>query len=220
VTTTDLLDLRDDIYRRPLVTALERVGIERGWTVADVGAGNGDVSVALATVVGETGRVYSIDIDPRRRNDVASRASEHSQVVAITQSVEDLALPEPIDLAFCRFLLLGIPSPRQGLTQMMKAVRTGGWVVAQEPITSAGRVGHRPISADAPSILHPDLGLDLPSLFHAIGLELTDAWAESPVGYRNGPVVEYLEEMTEATIDNEVVVVPPLMTVVGRKTEP
>ena len=44
--------LRDDVYRRPLGTALERLGVGAGWRCVDVGAGGGDVSVALAEIVG------------------------------------------------------------------------------------------------------------------------------------------------------------------------
>ena len=47
----ELRGLRDDVYRRPLATALERLGIGPGWTCVDVGAGGGDVSVALAEIV-------------------------------------------------------------------------------------------------------------------------------------------------------------------------
>ena len=51
--------LRNDVYRRPLATALERIGVGNGWRCADVGAGAGDVSIALAELVGPSGRVYA-----------------------------------------------------------------------------------------------------------------------------------------------------------------
>ena len=35
----ELLGLRDDVYRRPLETALQRLGVGPGWRCADVGAG-------------------------------------------------------------------------------------------------------------------------------------------------------------------------------------
>ena len=142
----ELRTLRDDVYRRPLLTALERLGIGPGWTCVDVGAGGGDVSVALAEIVGREGRVYAVDSDPRARDEVAAAAAAHSQVLAITQAGEDLRLPEPVDLAFCRFLLLHVVDPLLVLTRMAGAVRPGGWVVAQEPITSAGRIGGKPFT--------------------------------------------------------------------------
>src|ERR1035438_9833295 len=148
--------LRDDVYRRPLATALDRLGIGPGWTCVDVGAGGGDVSVALAEIVGREGRVYAVDSDPTARDEVAEAAAAHSQVLAITQSGEDLRLPEAVDLAFCRFLLLHVVDPSVVLARMAASVRPGGWVVAQEPITSAGRIGGEPFSM--PSARHPDGG--------------------------------------------------------------
>ena len=67
--------LRNDVYRRPLMTALDRLGLREGWRCVDVGAGGGDVSVALAEVVGRDGRVYAVDSDPLARDLVAAAAA-------------------------------------------------------------------------------------------------------------------------------------------------
>jgi SAM-dependent methyltransferase len=209
------LGLRNDVYRRPLATALERLGVGEGWRCVDVGAGGGDVSVALAEMVGRTGRVYAVDNDPRARDEVAKTAAAHTQVLAITQAGEDLLLPEPVDLAFCRFLLMHVVEPVAVLSRMAKAVRAGGWVVAQEPITSAGRVGGNPLSMpDAP---HPDLGAVLPALVGGADLELVDAWAEAPAGAGPGPVTDYLASLTDVDPGDDAVVLPPLVTVLARR---
>lgn len=210
-----LRGLRDDVYRRPLATALDRLGIGAGWRCVDVGAGGGDVSVALAEVVGRSGRVYSVDSDPLARDEVARAAAAHSQVLAITQAGEDLVLPEPVDLAFCRFLLLHVLEPSAVLERMAAAVRPGGWVVAQEPITSAGRVDGSPLTM--PDARHPDVGAVLPALVRDTGLELVDAWAEAPAGAGPGPVAAYLESLTGVDPGDDPVVLPPLVTVLGKK---
>src|ERR1700680_692096 len=142
----ELKGLRDDVYRRPLVTALERLGIEAGWRCVDVGAGGGDVSVALAEMVGRDGRVYAVDSDPLARDEVARAAAAHAQVIALTQAGEDLSLPEEVGLPFCRFLLLHVQDPAGVVRAMAAVVKPGGWVVAQEPITSAGRIDSSPMS--------------------------------------------------------------------------
>src|SRR5687768_10535362 len=164
------LGLRNDVYRRPLVTALDRLGLREGWKCVDVGAGGGDVTVALAEVVGRDGRVYAVDSDPHARDDVANAAAAHAQVVAITQAGEDLLLPEPVDLAFCRFLLMHVHDPLVVVRRMGAAVRPGGWVVAQEPVTSAGRVDGRPLSM--PDARHPDVGALLPALCRQAELDI------------------------------------------------
>jgi SAM-dependent methyltransferase len=206
--------LRDDVYRRPRATALDRLGIGPGWRCVDVGAGGGDVSVALAEIVGRDGRVYAVDSDPAARDVAAAAAAAFSQVLAITQAGEDLLLPEPVDLAFCRFLLMHVVDPALVLARMRHAVRPGGWVVAQEPITSAGRVGGQPLSM--PDARHPDIGALLPGLVRAAGLDIVDAWAEAPAGVGPGPVADYLGDLTGVPPGDDAIVLPPLVTVVGR----
>ena len=209
------LGLRNDVYRRPLTTALDRLGLREGWRCVDVGAGGGDVSVALAEIVGRDGRIYAVDSDPAARDLVATAAAAHSQVIAITQAGEDLLLPEPVDLAFCRFLLMHVVDPTKVLARMGEAVRPGGWIVAQEPITSAGRVDGQPLSM--PDAHHPDVGAELPALVRAAGLDVVDAWAESQAGAGPGPVADYLAALTGVHPGDDPVVLPPLVTVVARR---
>jgi len=213
----ELRTLRDDVYRRPLATALDRLGIGPGWTCVDVGAGGGDVSVALAEIVGHEGRVYAVDSDPLARDEVAQAAGAHSQVLAITQAGEDLRLPEEVDLAFCRFLLLHVAQPSRVLDRMASAVRPGGWVVVQEPVTSAGRIAGDPFTM--PIAQHPDVGALLPSLVRAAGLEIVDAWAEAPAGAGPGPVADYIEFLTEVDPGDDPVILPPLVTVVAQRPQ-
>jgi SAM-dependent methyltransferase len=209
------IGLRNDVYRRPLATALDRLGLREGWRCVDVGAGGGDVTVALATVVGRDGRVYAVDSDPRARDAVARAAASLAQVVAVTQAGEDLILPESVDLAFCRFLLMHVVEPVTVVSRMGAAVRPGGWIVCQEPITSAGRVGGSPLSM--PEARHPDVGALLPALAVRAGLDVVDAWAESQAGAGSGPVARYLESLTGVDPGDDPVVLPPLVTVVARR---
>lgn len=211
----ELIGLRDDVYRRPLATALLRLGLEEGWRCVDVGAGGGDVSVALAEMVGRDGRIYAVDSDPATRDEVAqaAAAAAAAQVVALTQAGEDLSLPEEVDLAFCRFLLLHVLEPIDVVRKMAASVRPGGWVVAQEPITSAGRIAGAALSM--PDARHPDIGALLPALVRDAGLEVVDAWAEAPAGVGPGPVTDYLASLTGVEPGDDPVVLPPLVTVIG-----
>ena len=155
--------LRDDVYRRPLATALDRLGLSSGWRCVDVGAGGGDVSVALAEIVGRTGRIYAVDADPLARDEAARAAAEHSQVLALTQAGEDLVLPEPVDVAFCRFLLLHVVDPAVGAPpdgRPSSARRMG----RRPRACHLSRAGRWRAAVDARRALHPDVGAILPAL--------------------------------------------------------
>ena len=89
------------------------------------------------------------------------------------------------------------------------------WVVAQEPVTSAGRVGGRPLSM--PDARHPDVGAHLPALARDAGLEIVDAWGEAQAAVGPGPVTDYLEHLTGVSPGDDPVVLPPLVTVVARR---
>jgi hypothetical protein len=98
---------------------------------------------------------------------------------------------------------------------MAAAVKPGGWVVAQEPITTAGRIGGRALSMDGAR--HQDIGALLPALVQEAGLVLVDAWAEAPAGVGPGPVADYLGIMTGVDPGAEPVVLPPLVTILAQR---
>ena len=190
------LDLRNDVYRRPLQTALERLGLGPGWSCADIGAGGGDVTVALAAVVGHEGRVYAVDIDPSRREPSGpgrgrgrrSPGSGHNPGRRGPRPARESGpglLPVPPDAR---------RRPARSAEAHGVDNASRGWLLAQEPITSAGRVAG--VAMSMPSARHPDIGAVLPGLVRDAGLELVDAWAEAQAGAGPGPVAEYLEDLT------------------------
>jgi hypothetical protein len=67
-----------------------------------------------------------------------------------------------------------------------------------------------------PDARHPDVGAVLPALFRDAGLDVVDAWGESPAGV-GGAVADYLEAMTSVDPGDDPVVLPPLVTVVARR---
>ncbi len=50
-----------------------------------------------------------------------------------------------------------------------------------------------------------------------VGLEILDAWAEAPAGAGTGPVADYLATLTGVDPGEDPVVLPPLVTVIGRR---
>jgi ubiquinone/menaquinone biosynthesis C-methylase UbiE len=84
---------RDD-WQQPkrVVTAL---GLKRGMTVADLGAGTGHFSRHLAEVVGERGTVLAIDTEPNMVTHLRKRAEEEKtpNVIPVLASADNPRLP-------------------------------------------------------------------------------------------------------------------------------
>lgn len=211
------LALRNDVYRRPLETALSRLGYISGWKCVDVGAGGGDVSRALAELVGDNGVVFAVDSDPVARDITAKLAASVglAQVIAITQSGEELSLPEKVDLAFCRFLLLHVTNPVKVIKKMIENTKSGGFLLIQEPITSGGKINGKNFSM--PTAKHPDIGALIPKFVIDLGLELKDCWAEAPAWCGPSQISEYVKTLTGVDPENDPVVLPPLVTTIARK---
>lgn len=55
---------------------LASLGLKNGMVAADLGCGYGTFSIGAARIVGKTGKVYAIDIDPRMLRIVSKRARE------------------------------------------------------------------------------------------------------------------------------------------------
>ena len=185
----------------------------------DVGAGGGDVSVALAEIVGRDGRVYAVDSDPMARDEVAEAAAAHSQVLAITQSGEDLRLPEPVDLAFCRFLLLHVVDPARGAGphgRLPSDPGVGSWPRSPSP----RRAGSTASRSPCPRPVTPTSAPSCRRWPAEAGLVTVDAWAEAPAGAGPGPVADYLRLLTEVDPGDDPVVLPPLVTVVAQVPSP
>ncbi len=48
------------------------LNLEPGATVGEIGAGNGEMAVVFATVIGPTGRLYATEIEQSKRDDVSA----------------------------------------------------------------------------------------------------------------------------------------------------
>lgn len=70
------------------------LALEPGMAVADVGAGNGELTVVLSAEVGSSGRVYSTDIDPESlaRVHAAVAASRLDNVTLVRSEAGDTKL--------------------------------------------------------------------------------------------------------------------------------
>jgi SAM-dependent methyltransferase len=144
-----LLDGSDEDLKRLLAvseamagtarTALGRSGIGPGWNVIECGCGPVGALTVLAGLVGESGRVTGVDLNPaavQRAQSVAASLGLPNvrAVVADADDLDAAALGGPFDLAYTRLFLLHQRDAARTLARIATVVRPGGWIIAQEPL--------------------------------------------------------------------------------------
>ncbi len=111
--------------------AVEQCGLTEGMIVADFGSGSGFYSVAAAEVVGETGKVYSIDVQQDMLDHVRVRAQEHGvhNIEIIWGDFEHPGhsnLPDrSIDMAICANVFFQIEDPAGAVREISRVMKPG-----------------------------------------------------------------------------------------------
>jgi predicted methyltransferase len=128
-----------------LIDALE---IKPGQTIADLGAGSGYYSFRIAALVGPTGKVLAIDIEPAMLEVIAQRASREriANVAAVRASVRDPNLtPGSVDLLFMVDVYHELEYPYEVMTKVRAALKPGGRVALIEYRAEDPQVAIKPV---------------------------------------------------------------------------
>jgi ubiquinone/menaquinone biosynthesis C-methylase UbiE len=119
----------------------DAMGIHPGSIVADIGAGDGFLTVRLSPLVGERGRVYAEDIADKRLDGLRKRVADAqlNNIVITNGAADDPKLPvAQLDAA----VFLNAYHEVANYTEMLKHVRDslkpGGRLVIAEPSPSEG----------------------------------------------------------------------------------
>ncbi len=128
-----------------LIDALE---IKPGQTIADLGAGSGYYSFRIAPLVGPTGKVLAIDIEPAMLEASAQRASREriANVATVRASVHDPNLaPGSVDLLFMVDVYHELEYPYEVMTKVRAALKPGGRVALIEYRAEDPQVAIKPV---------------------------------------------------------------------------
>jgi SAM-dependent methyltransferase len=122
--------LYDRITRRFLADA----GLAPGMTVLDVGSGMGDVAFAAADLVGPTGRVVGVDVNPAILELATARArdQQRANVHFVVGDCRTAVLPDDFDAAIGRMVLMYTGDVTATLQEIVARVKPGGVVAFAE----------------------------------------------------------------------------------------
>jgi ubiquinone/menaquinone biosynthesis C-methylase UbiE len=115
--------------------AIDLIGIKKGSTVADVGAGSGYMTVKLAKRVGSNGVVYATDIQPAMIDLLEKRlkSAKLMNVRTILGATDDPKLPAAaIDLVLMVDVYHELSQPQAMLRHIHEALKPGGRLVLLE----------------------------------------------------------------------------------------
>jgi SAM-dependent methyltransferase len=135
VAGADWLDRREREREEDPELAMRLIRVERGSTVADLGAGSGYFTVRLARAVGTAGRVYAVDIQAGML-ELLSRAVARERltnVIPVLSTEDNPRLPDSsLDLVLMVDVYHELSSPQVTLAHLKRALKPGGRLVLLE----------------------------------------------------------------------------------------
>jgi SAM-dependent methyltransferase len=126
--TTERFSALPALYDPGTIRHLEQLGVGPGWRCLEVGAGGGSIAAWLSERVGPTGHVLATDIDTRFLERL-----RRPNIEVLRHDLRSDPLPEAaFDLVHVRLVLLHLPERDHVLTHLTRALRPGGWLLAEE----------------------------------------------------------------------------------------
>jgi ubiquinone/menaquinone biosynthesis C-methylase UbiE len=133
-----LANLIDNPLRRKIQPPGEmpiRHGIDPGMMVLEVGPGNGRYTLEIARRVGDTGKVITVDIEPKMIERVMQRARAEgiTNLEAKVANVYDLPFDDGTFDAICMIAVISeIPEPERAMREFYRVLSPSGTLAFSE----------------------------------------------------------------------------------------
>jgi len=119
----------------------EAMGIHAGSVVADIGAGDGFLTLRLSPLVGEGGRIYAEEISEQRLASLRKRVADAhlNNITIVKGSADDPHLPAArLDAVVILNAFHEVVNYNEMLKHIREALKPGGRLVIAEPSPSGG----------------------------------------------------------------------------------
>lgn len=193
--TTRLIE-QSKIYGDATRSLCVRAGITTGMHVLDIGSGAGDVALTVAELVGKSGHVVGVDVNPAILETARQRATDAgiTHVDFIPGDARTIDFEEKFDALVGRFVLMYMADPVAALKQLIPYIKPGGIVAFHEPEYTLYPASHHPntplmnqlygwiLDVFEHSGAHLDMGVGLYRTFIDVGLPPPEMHLQVPIG--------------------------------------
>lgn len=176
------LEQQAEYFSEQTTALLRAAGLRKGMRVLDLGCGAGDVVLAIAGIVGETGSILGVDRAPQAVATANARLSARGVTFArcVEADVSTTSFAD-VDAIVGRFLLTHLPAPA-GLIETIRRQASPGTIVAflEMDVSSTTITPRLPLFTQAVEAIvetyrragaEPDMGSRLYATFRQAGLE-------------------------------------------------
>ncbi|MCJ7681720.1 MAG: methyltransferase domain-containing protein [Candidatus Aminicenantes bacterium] len=136
----------------PTGLIMKAIGVEKGMTVAEVGAGGGRVAVRVARIVGPSGWVYANDITESALAYMRARVEREAipNMTVVEGTLTDPRLPAgEMDVVYLTFTYRHLDRPVEVLRNIGPSLKPGGVLAIIESKDFAARPGKNEIIENA-----------------------------------------------------------------------
>ena len=167
--------------------------------VLDVGCGVGDVAMLAARIVGTTGSIVGIDLNPESIALARRRAVEggYKTIEFKEISLHEFEERRAFDFAVGRYVLIHQADSAAAVRQIAKSVKPNGTVAIHELAAHLGLRSYPPVAlweqvgewlaAFTRAGANPYAAMQIPRCLERAGLIDVDAFCETPVAYGKHP---------------------------------
>jgi ubiquinone/menaquinone biosynthesis C-methylase UbiE len=111
--------------------------VHKGYTAIDIGPGMGYFTIPLAELVGHTGRVIAIDIQPKMLSALMERANKKGVAEIIKThlaSPDSIGFHENADFILAFWMVHEVPDQRRFLSEISNLMKPEGLFLLVEPV--------------------------------------------------------------------------------------